>query len=64
MAVQELHHISLIANSLETLLAHGREWLVESVYSLADISWYSKAAAFPRVLPEECTADATLLALA
>lgn len=48
----------------ETQLAHGEDWLVESGYSLADIKWYSMAAALPRVMPDECTQGSTPLTLA
>lgn len=44
---------------LEGLLADGRDWLMGSVYTLADIKWYSMAPALPRVMPGECNAQAT-----
>jgi glutathione S-transferase len=43
---------------LEGQLADGRDWLLGEAYSLADIKWYSMAAALPRVAPESCTAGA------
>ena len=43
---------------LEGQLADGRDWLLGEAYSLADIKWYSMAAALPRVAPEHCNAGA------
>lgn len=44
---------------MEDQLDHGGEWLLGSGYSIADIKWYSMAAALPRVLPELCNESAS-----
>lgn len=43
---------------LEGLLAGGGPWLLGEDYSLADIKWYSMAAALPRAMPQECSPEA------
>jgi len=46
---------------LEKQLAHGGDWLLGDLYSLADIKWYSMAGALPRVVPELFNEEATPL---
>ena len=43
----------------EDQLAHGQDWLIDAGYGLADIKWYSMAAALPRVMPDQCTVETT-----
>lgn len=51
--------LARVAERMEAQLADGREWLLGSFYSLADIKWYSMVPGLPRLAPELCNAAAT-----
>jgi glutathione S-transferase len=48
-----------VVEKLERQLSDRRTWLLGSFYSLADIKWFSMAAALTRVVPDACNAQVT-----
>ncbi|MXP41121.1 glutathione S-transferase family protein [Altererythrobacter soli] len=51
--------VEICVDRMERQLADGRQWLVGSEYSLADIKWYSMVPALPRIVPQMCNQQAS-----
>jgi glutathione S-transferase len=49
----------LLIGRVEAALADGRRWLVEDIYTLADIDAFALANSLPKLLPEACNATAS-----
>jgi glutathione S-transferase len=49
----------LLVERIETALEGGASWLVEDVYSLADIDAFSLANVLPKLLPQACNPTAS-----